>query len=116
MNIKIGILNVPKHCNNPFRNRVRDVINEDRRQSVREIGAKLTLGKSTVHRVLKADLGMNKVRARWVPHILREEEKQKRVLCSTEFLQRYDHEGEQFLQRIITTNEMWMFLYEPESK
>ena len=26
MNIKIGILNVPKHCNNPFRNRGKGII------------------------------------------------------------------------------------------
>ena len=96
--------------------RVGDVINEDRRRTIREIGAILTLGKSTVRRVWKANLGMNKVSARWVPRILKEEEKQKRVLCSTEFLRRYEREGERFLRRIITTDETWMFLYEPESK
>ena len=68
--------------------RVGDVINEDRRRTIREIGATLTLGKSTIRRVWKANLGMNTVSERWVPRILKEEEKQKRVLCSTEFLQR----------------------------
>ena len=96
--------------------RVGDVINEDRRRAVREIGAKLTLGKSTAHRVLRADLGMIKVSARWVPSMLKDEEKQKRVLCSTEFLRRYDREGERFLRRIKTRDETWMFLYEPKSK
>ena len=64
-----------------------------------------------MHNVLMKDLKKTKVSARWVPRNLKDEEKQQRVLCSTEFLTRYDCERDRFLQRIIKTDETWIHLY-----
>ena len=96
--------------------KVENMLDEDRRKTVRDLADKLDLKRSTVHNVLKKDLKMKKVSARWVPQILKDEEKQQRVLCSTEFLSRYEREGDRFLRRIITIDETWIHLYEPESK
>ena len=54
--------------------------------------------------------------ARWLPCILTEENKQQRVECSEEFLNRYENEGEHFLDRIVTTDETWLYYFNPESK
>lgn len=96
--------------------RVENVLNEDRRKTVRDLADTLDLKKSTVHNVIAKDLKMNKVSARWVPRILSDDEKLQRVQSSTEFLSRYEREGDRFLRRIITTDETWIPLYEPESK
>ena len=65
-----------------------------------------------MHNVLMKDLKKKtKVCARWVPRILKDEEKQQRVLCSMEFLSRYEREGDRFLRCIITTDETWIHLY-----
>nr|XP_034307818.1 histone-lysine N-methyltransferase SETMAR-like [Crassostrea gigas] len=59
---------------------------------------------------------MQRVCARWVPRLLKEEEKQRRVLCSREFLRRVRSGRENFFDRIITTDETWLHYYDPEGK
>lgn len=95
---------------------VRDKVLRDRRITVRSISEDLGVSCSTVHRVLTQDLSMSKVSARWVPRLLKDSEKQRRVACSTEFLRRFEREGEQFLDKIITVDETWIHHYDPETK
>jgi len=39
-----------------------------------------------------------------------------RVQTSKRFLERYAREGDRFLQSIITCDESWLHLYDPETK
>lgn len=94
--------------------KVKEMIYEDRRLTVRAISADLGVSLSTIHTILKDDLNMNKVSARWVPRLLKP--KEKRVNASLEFVQRYETEGDEFLNRIITTDETWLWHFDPESK
>lgn len=96
--------------------RVRDVVREDRRRSVREISDMTGICVNVVYRILTEALKMNKVCARWVPRLLTEDQKATRVTHSRSFLSRYDREGCRFLHRIVTMDETWLYLYEPESK
>ncbi|UYV78609.1 hypothetical protein LAZ67_16002137 [Cordylochernes scorpioides] len=57
-----------------------------------------------------------KVSARWVPKKLTEEHKIKRVESATEFLCRYEEEGEEYLDSIVTGDETWAHHYTPETK
>ena len=50
----------------PVKNEVRDVINGDRRLTVREVADKCRISKTTAHQILGNDLNMNRVCARWV--------------------------------------------------
>ena len=59
---------------------------------------------------------MSKVSARWVPRLLSDEQKATSVECSTEFLNRFEMEGDQFLANIITIDETWIWEYDPETK
>jgi histone-lysine N-methyltransferase SETMAR len=68
-----------------------------------------------VHRILTEDLNMSKVAARWVPRILTEVDRQKRVQCSREFLKRYEAHDEVFFDRIVSTDETWLYYYDTES-
>ena len=56
------------------------------------------------------------VHARWDPRLLKDFEKDRRVKESRAFLRRYRKEGNDFLDRIITTDETWMWFYNPEMK
>ena len=58
---------------------------------------------------------MSKVSARWVPRLLKDNEKDCRVRCSQAFLSRYDAEGDEFLDRIITTDETGLHHFDPET-
>ena len=68
-----------------------------------------------VHRVLNKDLSMNKVCARWIPRLLTENEKERRVVASREFLLKNQRDPT-FLDRIITVDETWLHYYDPEDK
>lgn len=62
------------------------------------------------------NLRMQRVSARWVLRLLKEEEKQRRVLCSREFLRCVGSGWGNFLDRIITTDETWLLHFDPEGK
>ena len=51
-----------------------------------------------------------------MPRLLRHEEKQERVDASRKLIDRNEVEGKTFLRRIITSDEMWLWNFEPESK
>ncbi|KAK3084951.1 hypothetical protein FSP39_021962 [Pinctada imbricata] len=94
---------------------VKKVIDEDRRQTVREVAEKTGISKSAIQRILSYDLGMSRVFARWVPRLLSEDEMNTRVAASKQFLARIDRDPD-FLNKIITMDETWIHYYEPESK
>ena len=95
---------------------VKDLLAEDRRFTVRTISSQLGVSKSYIHQILTDNLHMSKVSARWVPRLLSDEQKATRVECSTEFLNRFEMEGDQFLDNIITMDETWIWEYDPETK
>jgi len=56
------------------------------------------------------------VHAGWVPRLLKEQEMETRVPDSKSFLRCFDREGNDFLNSIITTDETWLHLHDPETK
>ena len=99
-----------------IKNSVKEMVTNDRRTTVRVMANELGVSCSTVHEILTEELGMSKVSARWVPRLLKDSEKERRVQCSELFLRRYDSEGDEFLDRIITTDETWLHHFDPETK
>lgn len=65
----------------------------------------------TIQRIVRTDLGFRKVCARWVPHELTEEYKNRRMAAALDFLARYEAEGELMLSRIVTGDETWVHHY-----
>jgi len=61
-------------------------------------------------------LGYSKVCASWVPRNLTTEHRRQRKAICSELLERFDSEGEAFLSRIVTGEEIWAHHYEPEKK
>jgi len=61
-------------------------------------------------------LGLRKVCARWVPHMLSDEMKAESVRTSRELLECFEKEGEDFLKMIITGDETRVHHYDPENK
>ena len=83
------------------KNQVMDVIREDRRLTVREVGDMLEIGKSSVQRIL-SDLSNTKVCARWVSLLLHEDQMQPRTSASKEFF-KIQHKTCTILRRIKMT-------------
>ena len=98
------------------KNEERDVIDGDRRLTVREVADKCVKSKTTVHAILVQELHMNRICARWVPRMLSEENMTNRTEASRQFLRKFSQSGIGFLDRIITTDETWFHYYDPETK
>ena len=95
--------------------KVRKVLYGDRRLSVRMIGEDCNMPKSNVYRILTDELGMRKVCAKMVPKVLTDEQKEIRVLKCRELLERRKSDPN-FLNRVVTGDETWIFEYDPETK
>ena len=65
---------------------------------------------------LITSLGYSKRCARWVPRMLTPMQKDDWVTVSQELLERYEAEGDAFLNQIITGEDIWSHYYETESK
>jgi len=95
--------------------RVDEIIQDDRRVTVDTIARTLGIGHSAVQEMIER-LGYRKVCARWVPRLLTKYQKGQRKAITSELLQRYRHEGDDFLLRIETGDESWFHHFEPETK
>lgn len=95
---------------------VREALDSDRRLTVRTLSAMIGVSVGTIYTILTEHLKMSKVHARWVPRLLKDSEKERRVKDSKTFIKRYEKDGNDFLNRIITTDETWLWFYDPETK
>ena len=97
------------------KDRVEKAIMENRRVTIGGLCATLGLTHGTVHRIIDEDLKMSKVSARWVPRMLDDAKKEARVNCCEELLTRYQADPG-FLKRVVTMDETWIPLFNPETK
>lgn len=95
--------------------KVRSVIRENRRLTVREVSEEVGICKSSCHTILTEKLKMHRVAAKFVPRLLTEEQKQNRVTVSQELLDR-SNTDENFLKNVITGDETWVYGYDVETK
>ena len=66
--------------------------------------------------LIVATLEYGKACARWVPRMLTQEHKERRMQVCQELLNQYEAEGDSFLDRIISGDETWCHHYEPQAK
>lgn len=92
---------------------VRELVTEDRRLTVEEISAEVGISTGSAWEILHNKLNKRKKCARWVPHVLTEEQKACRVSISSAHLARFNREGEAFLSRVVAGDETWIRSYEP---
>ena len=59
--------------------KIKEIIEGDARFIDRDIARKVGISLSTVHLILKKHLKVRKISARWVPHLLTDEQKRQRV-------------------------------------
>ena len=88
----------------------------DRRLKLKELAAESGLSKSTVHRIIIMDLGMNKISARWIPKLLSAVEKARRVECAESVLERSGENPDPIFERIVTGDETMVLYFDPATK
>ena len=68
---------------------VKTVVEQDARISVKDIASCTGISEGSVQIILKKRLDLRKVCARWVPHLLTEEQKTQRLKCARDLLKTY---------------------------
>ena len=96
--------------------KVHQLVLENRKISIECIVQETGLSTGTVHTILHEQLSMSKVCARWVPKMLTPDMKATRVNTSSVLLSRYNVNPENFLSRVVTGDETWVYYYDPPSK
>ncbi|GFW49368.1 histone-lysine N-methyltransferase SETMAR [Trichonephila clavipes] len=92
-------------------------VKENRRCTISSLAEKFpAVSRSVLHEVVSERLNYWKLCSRWVPKMLTDEHKTKRLGSALSFLERYSNEGEDFLSHIVTGDETWVAYVTPESK
>ena len=66
--------------------------------------------------ILKKRLDPRKVCARWVPHLLTEEQKTQRLKCARELLKTYKGCNSRVISNLLTGDETWVHMSEPQRR
>ncbi len=93
---------------------VEDMLSDDRRATVRQIAHNMKISRGSAHRILKKDLKLKKKAPKFIPHVLTQEQKDLRVEVCCENLKRC--EDVLFFWNIVTGDESWFSVREPEMK
>ena len=90
---------------------IKKQVDNDPNISVREISSDLDVSIGTVHKVLHEELGLRKISARWVPHVLTPEQKKNRVSCARQLLDMFEPNGPKRVSDVVTGDETWIHFY-----
>jgi histone-lysine N-methyltransferase SETMAR len=88
--------------------RIEELVEEDRRISIRAIEVQTSLNLFTIHAILHDHLELRKRKSRWVPHELNPENKKKRLDFAKAMLKKF-RSGRLRLDKIITGDECWFY-------
>ena len=66
--------------------------------------------------ILKKRLDLRKVCARWVPHLLTEEQKTQSLKCARELLKTYKGCNSRVISNLLTGDETWVHMFEPQKR
>ena len=91
-------------------------LSDDRRKTCEEISTETSMSRTSVFRVLTNKLNKKKKFSKWVPQLLTDEQKESRVNFSRNLLLRFQTEQNDFLGRIITGDETWVYSWDAETK
>lgn len=96
---------------------VRSLIESDGHLTVREIQYWTGIPKSSVQMILKHDLHLRKICARWVPHKLTDDQKRDRVDKAHQMLELFNGPSGNLILRSLTTgDETWISFFTVGSK
>jgi hypothetical protein len=96
--------------------KIGELIWANRRITVLELSKEVGISVGSVEEILHNELKVSKVSARWFSRLLSPEHRERRLVAVTQLLQRYEREGAEYLDSIVTCDETWVHYFTPESK
>jgi histone-lysine N-methyltransferase SETMAR len=95
---------------------VKALIEEDERYTVQKIEELSGIHSSSVLKILRERLRLCKICARWLPHLLTEEQQQGQVRLASQIIEKFDKCDPRHLKEIVTGDETWIYHFQPFSK
>ena len=94
---------------------IKNFIYKDRRVFIETISAQFDVSVATVHTIIREELKMRKICAKFVPRVLREDQKERRCHDSREMVELINSDPA-VLDAQLTCDESWIYCYDPETK
>ena len=88
---------------------------KDHRVSIETISAQFDVSVGTVHTIIHKELKMLKICAKFVPRVLREDQKERHCHDSREMVELINSDTA-VLDALVTYDESWIYCYDPETK
>ena len=93
----------------------KNFMDKDRLVSIETISAQFDVSVGTVLTIIREELKMRKICAKFVPRVLRENQKERRCHDSREMVELINSDLA-VLDALVTCDENWIYCYDPETK
>ena len=97
-----------------FIGQIKNFMDKDRCVSIEKISAQFDVSVGTVHTIIREELKMQKICAKFVPRVLREDQKERHHV-SREMVKLINSDPA-VLDALVTCDESWIYCYDPETK
>ena len=94
---------------------IKNVMDKDCCVSIETISAQFDVSVGTVHTIICKELKMQKICAKFVPRMLREDQKERHCHDSREMVEQINSDPA-VLDALMTGDESWIYCYDPETK
>ena len=94
---------------------IKNFIDKKRHVSIETIRAQFDISLGTIHTIILEELKMRKICAKFVPRVLREDQKERRCHDSREMVELINSDPA-VLDALVTCDESWIYCYAPETK
>ncbi len=95
---------------------IRELLEEDRRRTVRELVFMSGLSHGTVHRIIQKELQFSHICTKFVPRLLTLEQRNHRADLTVDNLALLADGGKFFMERIVSGDETWLYCFDPQTK
>ncbi|UYV69117.1 VRK1 [Cordylochernes scorpioides] len=95
--------------------KIKELIKSNRRISIKDLSSETGLSIGLCHQIVTKDLDMIRTSSKFVPRILTEEQKEVRMDVCKNMVEMTRTDPE-WMQKIITGDETWVYQYDPETK
>ena len=90
-------------------------MDKDRCVSLETISAQFDVNVGTVHTIIREELKMRKICAKFVPRVLREDQKERRCHGSREMVELIKSDPAVY-DALVTCDKSWIYCYDPETE
>ena len=90
-------------------------MDKDRRVTIETINAQFDVSVGTVHKIIHKELKIQKICVKFVPRVLKEDQKERRCHDNREMVKLINSDPA-VLDALVTCDESWIYCYDPETK